>query len=360
MAPLVWPATFWSTFLPSSPLSVSPSGSLASSSAAPATLALALARLAEAVLALKATAPPAARSRAVLATALSVSTLMASEMPTPVSPDSVSPSAMACELPSWLALSVMSSLTERVPPRPMAASVSLSPTATTITGVTAVSPLAPPVPVVSISLAESASSVRSTTPVVVTLSPSRAFVSVSPTLTAMDAPTPTPLLPSALPVDSAVLDTRFSARIVTLPLTIRSAPLATAARASLRPTLTARPPATPVSLALAPEVALARKVCVWSPSTSAITASTSSPLLVMLPLPTVAWLSTRPTLTATAMPIPVPSAGPMFSLWPSPLGCSLSSSGRVRSTRPAVSLSAASACSLVSYNATLSSPTMRT
>ena len=287
-----------------------PSAALALFSSLPATLAFASALLLDVVPAANVTAPPAVILRSVVAMTLSEPIVSASEMPRPVSPDLVSPLATVSTEPlcAALASSAPVSLSSPLVAAAIFALLSLFDTVIAITGVAAVPPLAPPSACVVIAFDELAESLMSCASLICA-SPISALVSVSPMLSTSDAPMPNLLASPCVALVVAALATKFSALSATSPLsvTVSVAVSAMLARALLMPTLTASAPATPVLPPLAPAIAVAPKLCVASPLTSGVSASTLSPSAVTFaPEPTDASLVTCPTLTATAMPTPVP------------------------------------------------------
>ena len=189
--------------------------------------------------------------------------------------------------------------------------MSLFDTETAIEGVTAVLPLLPASALFESSLVEEAESLMSFAPLIDAPSPTCAVVSVMPMLTPIAAPTPVLPPASCLPLAFVELATKFSAVNATSPpsVMVTVAELAIAALLWLMPTLTASAPAMPVSIPLTPAVASAEKLSTLSlDPTCGTSACTIRPSAVMSELPTSASLVTRATLTATAMPTPVPAA----------------------------------------------------
>ena len=189
-----------------------------------------------------------------------------------------------------------------------------------MTGVTAVTPLAPPIAVVSMSLADCASSVISFAEVMFAPSAITTSVSVSPILSAIDAPIPKPPLSFCSALACAIFCTSVIALRLTSPpsVILIDAAGAISARASLIPIFIASEPATPVSPPLAPEIACAannERLSVTAsplasiPSASGTSASITTPSAVTSP-PIRATLLTSATFTATATPTPVPPPAP--------------------------------------------------
>ena len=227
-------------------------------------------------------------------------------MPTPVSPDLVSPSATVFTAP-WCEALTKSEPEIIVAPvdEPISALVSLLDTDIAITGVSAVSPAAPPSAMVLISLRDEAVRLMSSAPVIFAPLAIMALVSVSPILSAKEAPTPlSPLSCNA--VASAVFEILLSALMIgSRPLERDTfAPGRSSATTLLIPTLIASAPATLSLLADAPDIASTPKLL-----PSALRALILSVFAWIFPdPPNWARVSTSAIPMATAIPTPVASS----------------------------------------------------
>ena len=269
--------------------------------------------------ALKATSPVAPRmSRSVVARVMSLT----SAMPTAAPMDALSPAALPLALVAVVFDCVADSVTPPEPcsaaPVPRRAVVVLLSIANASDGVIAMPPDAPASASVVAACTPWASSDTAPLPASVAPSAISAVLWLPVMLTAADAPMPAlpPVAPSSTGVARAVMSVPLTAVSATAPVPASTtAPLRTSASLRVSIRFSASEPAMPTLLPPAPDAASASTVCVWSPATSVMDASMTSPFDC-----TTAWLPTAATvlvctwLSATAAPIPncvpLPTAAP--------------------------------------------------
>ena len=238
-----------------------------------------------------------------MATALSKVIVRASDAPMAALVASALPLASVEVSASSEAFTVRSPRMVSSAPEGRSARTAFCATLIPMTGVTADPPAAsaPPSTLVVMAWVPSASMVRFCAPVSAAFPPSDASVSMSETLTPMETPTPmvlpdlveldpVPLVPLVPPEDEDPVDCAFFASVAApastedsvfetdftttspAPVMATTASFDTSAEVDTLGRFNAKDPATPVEPPLAPEVALAPNVWVWSSSRSNISA----------------------------------------------------------------------------------------
>ena len=253
-------------------------------------------------------APPSVTERSSRARVVSTTEPKDKAMPSARSLPCAAPSACVVAVPVWSAAMLRLCKVKAVALLRTSARVSRLATVMAAAGVMAVPPEEPPCTWVLMVLFDVADKLTAeVAPVKRALVSMMARAVASTTLTDTEAPTPTLLpavtLASALAV-SAVVELALSDRLV-VPCNLMLAVLVTRASALVTPTLTAKEPATPTPVLPAPEVACApvrlvfRVACAVTPLVALKVALPESKVL----------LATLMLLMATATPTPVPPAG---------------------------------------------------